>query len=399
MLRMMAACCICRAKRGKYSLMRMAGTEVWISWNGPPCAVPGRRSNVSLWLGPPSIHRRMQDLCLALVSAARLASTLNQPDTEVPKIPAADSLNRSRRESCGVIFRSPFILSLRSAFGSLLRTLNVDRLMVQSKFAGVQEGPEHVAEAGAQVGLPANVINEALPFLGRRPPRQSSDVQLLENLSGFLAFTQNPVQGGGAGELGRIHQPKRLRDAGLVFQRVGAFVDAEEAQEGVARAGRPFAEIVLGALGHVFSGVADNGGQRIVKLLRRKAAHCRMAVKLLVPFVVADRPARALIGLAVADCPVEVFQVEVVGLELLRQLDQQFGMAGEIAFVHVINRVDNAPAEELIPRPVDHGLGEERIAGGGNPLGEDRPIRFLGIELGLLALEELGRHNLGALGE
>src|SRR5579864_7573524 len=79
-----------------------------MAWNGPPWAVPGRRSKVSLWLGPPSIHKRMQDLCCALVSAARVASTLNQPDTEVPRIPAADSLSKSRRESCGVM--SAFLL-------------------------------------------------------------------------------------------------------------------------------------------------------------------------------------------------------------------------------------------------------------------------------------------------
>src|SRR5205807_3308128 len=86
------------ANRGKCSLMRMPGTAVGISLKGPPWAVPGFRSKVSLWLGPPSIHSRMHDLCLAPVAAARPASTLSQPDSDAPVTPAAVSLSRSRRD-------------------------------------------------------------------------------------------------------------------------------------------------------------------------------------------------------------------------------------------------------------------------------------------------------------
>ncbi len=123
-----------------------------------------------------------------------------------------------------------------------------------------------------------------------------------------------------------------------------------------------------------------------------------MAVIFLVALVIADGPAGALVGLAIADGPIEVFQVEAIGLELLGQLNEHFGMAGKVAFVHIIDRVNNAPAEELIPGAVDHGLGEKRIARGDNPLGEDGPIGFLRIELGLLPLKELGGHDLGPLG-
>ncbi len=57
MERMMAMCCAFRASFGKCSLMRMPGTEVWISRKGPPFACPGFRSKVSIWLGPPFMNR------------------------------------------------------------------------------------------------------------------------------------------------------------------------------------------------------------------------------------------------------------------------------------------------------------------------------------------------------
>src|SRR5262245_27534556 len=68
-------------------------------------SVPGLTSKVCDWAGPPAIQSRMHDLCLApwlLTSAARLASTPNQPDTEVPSTPAAESRRTSRRDSEGL---------------------------------------------------------------------------------------------------------------------------------------------------------------------------------------------------------------------------------------------------------------------------------------------------------
>src|SRR5579875_2104763 len=93
----------------------MPGTAVEIGLNSPPSLVPGFKSKVSLWLGPPSIHRRMQDLCLVGVWAARLANTWSQPDNETAETPAADSFNQSRRERFkSVIMFSPR-LALRTA--------------------------------------------------------------------------------------------------------------------------------------------------------------------------------------------------------------------------------------------------------------------------------------------
>src|SRR5208282_561118 len=62
----------------------------------------GLGSKVSIWLGPPVMNSRMQLLCFGLLpadwSAARAARISSQPETGAVRMPAADSLSRSRRE-------------------------------------------------------------------------------------------------------------------------------------------------------------------------------------------------------------------------------------------------------------------------------------------------------------
>src|SRR4051794_15773409 len=83
---------------GRCSLISMPGTLVLIGLNSPAPLLSGFRSKVSLWLAPPSIHRRMHDLALPLpLLAAALAITGSQPDSEVANTPAADSRRKSRR--------------------------------------------------------------------------------------------------------------------------------------------------------------------------------------------------------------------------------------------------------------------------------------------------------------
>src|SRR6266542_3886948 len=76
----------------------MPGTEVAIGWNSPASGVPGFMSNVSFWLGPPAIHSKMHDLCLAPDPAACAAITSSQPDTDARAAPAADNLSKPRRD-------------------------------------------------------------------------------------------------------------------------------------------------------------------------------------------------------------------------------------------------------------------------------------------------------------
>ena len=93
MLRMIASLSTCRAIRGKYSHTWMPGTLVLIGRNGPPVGRPGFMSKVSMWLGPPAIHKRMQRLPCRWASWAmvcelnRLPQFVRAPPAAVPTIP------------------------------------------------------------------------------------------------------------------------------------------------------------------------------------------------------------------------------------------------------------------------------------------------------------------------
>src|SRR5215207_9344370 len=75
---------------GKCSLISTPEALVLIGLNSPAPLLSGLRSNVSLWLGPPSIHRRMHDLAWPLpLAAAAFAITGSQPDSAGANTPAA----------------------------------------------------------------------------------------------------------------------------------------------------------------------------------------------------------------------------------------------------------------------------------------------------------------------
>src|SRR5829696_3578460 len=102
MPRMMAAWCMSLDMFVQCSLISTPGALVLTGLNSPAPLLWGLRSRVSLWLGPPSIHKRMQCLARALelarVSAARADRTSIHPEAEAPKTPAADSRRKSRRD-------------------------------------------------------------------------------------------------------------------------------------------------------------------------------------------------------------------------------------------------------------------------------------------------------------
>src|SRR5450432_1955805 len=83
---------------GKCSEILMPLTEVAISLMVPPLAWPGLRSNVSIWLGPPFIHNRMQAR-LRSAGAVSLAMASSQGNVEAPTKPAHDKRNTSRRDN------------------------------------------------------------------------------------------------------------------------------------------------------------------------------------------------------------------------------------------------------------------------------------------------------------
>src|SRR3954453_13537742 len=74
-------------------------TEVLIGLNSPASLVPGFMSKVSFWLGPPSIHSRMHDLCQAPDPAACAAIRSSQPDAEDRAPAAAENLRNARRDT------------------------------------------------------------------------------------------------------------------------------------------------------------------------------------------------------------------------------------------------------------------------------------------------------------
>src|SRR5262249_14239676 len=108
--RMIAILSACLAIFGKCWLIRMPGTVVSISLNGPPFLWPGLRSNVSICDGPPDIHSRMTDFFFFFGSGPTArANAPNQPQTDPATTPAADSVIHSRRDRRG-----------RSSIGRLL---------------------------------------------------------------------------------------------------------------------------------------------------------------------------------------------------------------------------------------------------------------------------------------
>src|SRR4051812_24705377 len=113
-------------------------------------SLPSLRSNVCDWAGPPFIHSRMHDLCLApcaACSAARAASTLNHPDTDAPRTPAAVSFSASRRVRFCLL--QPNMVRLPRVFDYPPNRAARPgrRLSVADEFGAVDEHPQHAAVA------------------------------------------------------------------------------------------------------------------------------------------------------------------------------------------------------------------------------------------------------------
>src|SRR5437868_13208580 len=102
MPRTTAAWCMSLDTFAQCSLISTPGALVLTGLKSPAPLLWDLRSSVSLWLGPPSIQRRMQCLAFALglarVSAARADRTSIHPEAEAPNTPAADNLRKSRRD-------------------------------------------------------------------------------------------------------------------------------------------------------------------------------------------------------------------------------------------------------------------------------------------------------------
>src|SRR5580700_4548419 len=126
------------ASSGRCSENLTPATLVAVSLNGPPLAWPGLRSNVSIWLGPPFIHKRMQARFRLGSLALRRARFPSHPDIETPTAPIADIRSQSRRES---EFDNDDLMVMFP-----LDRMCVQRSMVEDEFAAIQQHPEHVGK-------------------------------------------------------------------------------------------------------------------------------------------------------------------------------------------------------------------------------------------------------------
>src|SRR5437588_4231400 len=68
-----------------------------------------------------------------------------------------------------------------------------------------------------------------------------------------------------------------------------------------------------------------------------------------------------LIRAAADNAPDEVTQIKLVRHKIVREKIQHVGMAGRVRFVHLVDRLNQAAAEQLGPNIVDSGTFEERL--------------------------------------
>src|ERR1700722_10770658 len=88
------------AIRGRCSEIETPGVRVAMALNGPPCAWPGFKSNVSVWLGPPFIQSRRQDRLGRSAVSVAAASARSQPPSELPNTVPVVAASQLRRDNC-----------------------------------------------------------------------------------------------------------------------------------------------------------------------------------------------------------------------------------------------------------------------------------------------------------
>ena len=115
---------------------------------------------------------------------------------------------------------------------------------------------------------------------------------------------------------------------------------------------------------------ASNLEDGIVQHLRLQAAWHGVRVidlVILVPFIGYDGE---LVGARFADVTDDLLRVKAAGNEFLGKFLEQFRVGRWVARADVIQRLNNAGADQVTPHAVDEALGEVAVVACGNPVGE-----------------------------
>ena len=263
-----------------------------------------------------------------------------------------------------------------------------DGLLALFLFLGIEGGPPGFAfgEGGGELGV---LAADGLPggergvgFLGRGVAVEGAEENFVDEGAvvgggGGEAgeFVFRVVDGAGNGRAGEEGHNGTEAEVAAAFAFAGGFADgaAEAGEEtagdidggvgelGGARAGFHAGEIRDGA-GDAEDGVEEDlGGE--------PAGHGVGIVGAVVgvPLVGGEGE---LVGARLHDGALEVADVEAALDELLGEPGEEFGIGGRIAGADIVDRVDEADAEEVAPHAVHIAQGEVAVVGGGYPIGE-----------------------------
>src|SRR3954451_7252985 len=112
----------------------------------------------------------------------------------------------------------------------------------------------------------------------------------------------------------------------------------------------------------------------------------------LIPFVGFHRQ---LVGARLADELHHVSRIEVAFYEFSREVVEQLGIAWRVAGPDVVEWLDDPAAREITPHPIDVTLGEIRVVGRGDPVGEFFAARLVFLRR-MFGLEWEGGRTDGA---
>src|SRR5215469_15056015 len=121
----------------------------------------------------------MQDLCLTpcrAAAAARSARSPNQPDTDAPSTPAADSLSQSRR-----VIRSCNMVCPPVSWRLVSRLAATRGSMVRHELGAVEQRPQYAGVALRQFLVLRDVGQEPLPLALGGAAGQGAEEHLLQH--------------------------------------------------------------------------------------------------------------------------------------------------------------------------------------------------------------------------